>query len=419
MLAVHVAGPEQDQAADEVEAAALLAVREVQVARLRAHEDIAHHPEQRGRVRRRRGRHRGQGRRDVRDSRRRGRGLGRRRGLRQPYGRRGRRGPGLADEGLQQVVGHGGRFRGRRGRRLRRRWGRDLGDGQRVGLAERPQLAGELRRRLVALLGVAREGLHHDGDQRLELRSRRQLEDGRGVRDLVEDGHDALAREGAMPGQELVEHAARAPKVGAAVHLRALHLLGRHVVRGAHDRAGARGRGHGEARHSEVHDLHRPVHGEEDVGGLDVAVDDAGLVRAGQPVEELHDDVDLPLQGQGRVLAQRLEQVHALEQLHRDVGRAVVVVAEVEDGEDVGVDDLGHRARLALEAALLVGVPRDLREHDLQGHVALEQRVARMVDDAHGAPAHAADDLVLPDTAGQIARAGWLRSIASSTQEWA
>ena len=231
------------------------------------------------------------------------------------------------------------------------------------------------------------------------------------VRDLVEHGHDALAREGPVAGEELVEHAARAPQVGAAVHLRALHLLGRHVVGGAHDRARARGGGHREARHPEVHDLHRPVHGEEDVGGLDVAVDDARVVRAGEPVQELHDDVHLPLQGQGPRAAEDVEEVLALEQLHRDVGRAVVVVAQVEHGEDVGVDDLGHRPRLALEARLLVGVASDLREHDLEGDVPLQHGIAGVVDDAHGAPAHTADDLVSPYAAGQI---GWLGRFGQS-----
>ena len=144
------------------------------------------------------------------------------------------------------------------------------------------------------------------------------------------------------------------------------------------------------------------VAGEEDVGGLDVAVDDAGLVGVGQPVQHRHHDRHLALQGEGRGGAHGVEQVVALEELHRDVGRAVGVVAEVEDGHHVGVHHARDRARLALEAVLLLGVARDLGQHDLERDVALEERVVGVVDDAHGARAEAAQDVVLADTRREV-----------------
>ena len=138
-------------------------------------------------------------------------------------------------------------------------------------------------------------------------------------------------------------------------------------------------------------------------------MDDAALVGVGQPVQHLENDGDLPVEGQGDALAQRLEQVLALEQLHGDVGRAVRVVAEVEDEHHVGVRELGHRPGLPLEAVLLLGVGGELAEHELQGHVAVEERVAGVIDDAHGALAERADDVVLADALGGFARGGPVR----------
>ena len=155
--------------------------------------------------------------------------------------------------------------------------------------------------------------------------------------------------------------------------------------------------GRGEARDAEVHDLRGAVFGEEDVRGLDVAVDDAHLVGVAQALEDLQNDGDPPRDGQGRHLLHGREQVATPQELHDDVGRAVRVVAEVVDRHHVGVGEPGHRAGLALEALLVLGMLRDLGEHHLQGDLALEERVERLVDDAHASAAAEGHDLVLAD----------------------
>ena len=143
--------------------------------------------------------------------------------------------------------------------------------------------------------------------------------------------------------------------------------------------------------------------GEEHVGGLDVAVDDPDLVRVGQarPARRPRSPT-LRSRLRGGVARIMLEEVVPAEELHRDVGRAVGVVAEVEDGHHVGVHHARDRARLALEAVLLLRVARDLGQHHLEGDVALQERVAGVVDDAHGARAQAAQDLVLADTRREV-----------------
>ena len=102
-----------------------------------------------------------------------------------------------------------------------------------------------------------------------------------------------VAAKGQRAGGHLVEHDAEGEQVGAGVEFLAARLLGRHVGDGAQWRAGAgevlvvdgseaerdRLRAGGDARgdlgEAEVENLGVAARGDEDVGGLDVAVDDA------------------------------------------------------------------------------------------------------------------------------------------------
>ena len=62
-----------------------------------------------------------------------------------------------------------------------------------------------------------------------------------------------------------------------------------------------------------------------------------------------------------------------------------VLLAGVDDADDVRVVELRDRARLAAEALELVGVPGDLAVHELDRDLALEHRVERPVDRRHPA----------------------------------
>ena len=74
----------------------------------------------------------------------------------------------------------------------------------------------------------------------------------------------------------------------------------------------------------------------------------------------------------------------ALDVLEDDVG-AAVLLARVDDADDVRVVELGDRARLAAEALELVGVRRDVAVHELDRDLALERRVEGAVDRRHPA----------------------------------
>ena len=385
-LSVHVAHGVDDLPLDEAERAVRLAVGEAEVAGLLPGVDLPHHLEDGARVGGGRGR------------------LGKVGGGREieaeenglvdlllaGFGLVGR-GRDLRDhDRLQAAQIHGG---------LRRRRGRLLGERLRVGFEDLRELGG----RLVAVADLLDEDLPEDGLEGFVLGTLRELQLRLFVGDLVEDGDEALAVEGPPSRDELAEHRPHAEQVAALVDAAPAHLLRRHVVGGSHRDPAARFLGLRE-RDPEVHDLDVAVAGEEHVGGLDVAVDDARRMRAAQPLEDLEDDLDLPAEGEGRALSQRVLQVLAVQELHRDERRAVGVVAEVEDRDDVGVDHPGDGPGLALEADLPLGIFRDLREHDLERHVALEERVVGLVHDPHGSLAQPVDDFVLAEALGLALR---------------
>ena len=112
---------------------------------------------------------------------------------------------------------------------------------------------------------------------------------------------------GPRPLDHFVENQAEAPDVGAVIHGLAAGLLRRHVGGGSHHdtlpRAGNRGhvrlrcgrRSHlGEA---EIEHFHAIARGDEDVGGFDVAVDDARAMRGVQRVGNLDAHVEQRVRG--------------------------------------------------------------------------------------------------------------------------
>src|SRR6185436_2901926 len=183
--------------------------------------------------------------------------------------------------------------------------------------------------------------------------------------------------------------------VGAVVDRGAADLLGRQVGGGAERHAGARQvtRHVGELGDAEVHDLHRAVGGDPDVGRLDVAVDDAVTMRVLEPAGSLRQDVDALRRRQRLAARDDAVEVLAGEVFLHQV-RNAVLDAEVVDGDDVAVLQVDGDLRLAEEA---VADLRLLGAAGLDRHPPLEEGVAPLVDDAEPAGADLADDGVLAD----------------------
>ena len=99
----------------------------------------------------------------------------------------------------------------------------------------------------------------------------------------------------------------------------------------------------------EVDDLHRAVGADQDVAGLDVAVDQAAGMGGGQCPRHPGPDPG-NLAGRERAApAQDRGEVLAVDQLHDDV-RAARVLAVVVDRDDIRVAQRGRRLGLLPEA---------------------------------------------------------------------
>jgi hypothetical protein len=119
----------------------------------------------------------------------------------------------------------------------------------------------------------------------------------------------------------------------------------------------------------------------KDVGGLEVAVDEAVLVGVAEGVAELSGDLDGLFEGLGLALLE----ARALDQLHDQVGH-VLVLADVVHRDHVRVAEGGGGAGLAEEALASVA---DLvvSAKDLDRDRSLEVGVPAAEDDAHAAAA--------------------------------
>src|SRR5690606_34845564 len=89
---------------------------------------------------------------------------------------------------------------------------------------------------------------------------------------------------------------------------------------------------------------------DEDVLGLEVAMNDALLVSGAEPDEQLTDQGDRLPRGEHRGALETIFEALPVEVLHDHEALAVRQLAQVEDLEDVIVADPARRLRLAFEA---------------------------------------------------------------------
>lgn len=232
---------------------------------------------------------------------------------------------------------------------------------------------------------------------------------------FVEELERVVLVEGDLARQHLVEEDSERVDVRAGVDGLGVGLLGAHITRGPKDRARLGERelavGVEELGDAEVEDLDEVrlarALAEEDVLGLEIAVDDAATVGFFEASTHLDRDADREAWGDATVDREAVAKGAALEQLHREIEAAALGLAEVENGDGVWVLEPARGADLPEETLHRGLVAVGPVVHDLDGDVAVHRVLARHVDRPHATFAEQSSDrvAVVDDRAGGETRA--------------
>jgi hypothetical protein len=209
-------------------------------------------------------------------------------------------------------------------------------------------------------------------------------------------------------GEHFVEDHAERVDVRPGVERRdvAGHLLRAHVAEGAQHLAGS-GLHRREqpvvrpACDSEVEDLRFASFGDEDVRRLEIAVDDAPMVRVLNGVGN-RGHQQQPLPNRRGLRSDVLVEPFPSNELHREVRlRAIVRIldAGLIDLCDAWVVKAAEELVFELESTQRRG-RHDTGPHDLQRDTSMRPLLFRFVDDAHGAFADRNEDSEWADTGG-------------------
>jgi hypothetical protein len=133
---------------------------------------------------------------------------------------------------------------------------------------------------------------------------------------------------------------------------------------------------------------------DEDVGRLDIAVNDARAVRGVQRGGDFDAERQQLFHFQTGMPGEALPQRGSLQILHGDEG-AAILLADVVNGADVWMIQRGRGASLALEPAQRLAVVGQVVCQELENYGATEPRVLRSVDHTHSASAKLLDDAVV------------------------
>src|SRR5271165_2674897 len=134
--------------------------------------------------------------------------------------------------------------------------------------------------------------------------------------------------------------------------------------------------------------------GQEDVGRLDVTVNDMPGMSGDQGVGNLDPDTQQLIQVEG--LAHDVLEGCAFEVLHGDEGLSTDF-ADVVNGADIGMIECGGSLRFALKARETLRILANFIRKKLESDETTETGIFRFVDNAHPAAAHSFQDAVVRD----------------------
>ena len=154
-------------------------------------------------------------------------------------------------------------------------------------------------------------------------------------------------------------------------------------------------------RNPEVENLHLAFLRQRDVGGLQVAMDDALFMGRIQPVGDLarHREDARQRHRIFGLSGDHASQRRPLDQFH-DQRRCAAGLVEAKYLRDVRMIERGQHPRFPLERHQPLAIAGHGDGEDLDRDVALEPRVVRAIDLAHPARSQDADDVVPADAGG-------------------
>ena len=154
-----------------------------------------------------------------------------------------------------------------------------------------------------------------------------------------------------------------------------------------------------------ISDLSVGIGVEENIGWLDIAVDNSCFVGVGETSANFYNQLTSSVLFNGRFVAGIVEGF-SLDQLHDDVGHTVGLT-KVVDSDEIRVIELGHRAGLGLELfakAFVTEFPRQ----QFNGDGTIEGNLFRGVNGSHTTGGNQGTHIV---TAEQVAQFLWFRGI--------
>ncbi len=203
------------------------------------------------------------------------------------------------------------------------------------------------------------------------------------------------ASNGSRAREQLIEDDADRVEVRARVERIAAALLGLMYSGVPHTMPGlVMSRRHGldaHLREAEVHDLDEVAAGadllEDDVLGLEIAMDDAEVMRFRERGEHLPKEADDATERERPFSYWIAREVLAAQELHDEIELAVLGLAEVDDADRVRVIEAARGARLGDEARRRVLLTDEMRVDDLDGDGAPQLRLLGAIHAAHPADA--------------------------------
>jgi hypothetical protein len=151
-------------------------------------------------------------------------------------------------------------------------------------------------------------------------------------------------------------------------------------------------------REAEIQDLDDAALHQEEIGGLDVAMENAGAVRRIKRIGDLDAEVDR-LMDLDRPVRQQLAQGLPLEQLHHEVGSALVL-ADVVDRADILMVQRGSGACFGAKPLEGAGV-RQFVWDELEGDGPSQANVFARVDDTHPTGTQLGGDAIVTNRASE------------------